>query len=93
MVSIENAEKLIGRVYKLTDDAKKEGRNLSEGEKKPLLAEIEKAKNEINSGQGNIKRTAPQGTSESVTKMIDEIMSDLQRSHQNLERRAIELRK
>jgi hypothetical protein len=47
----------------------------------------------ISGGQQSIKNATPQGISESVTSMIAQVMSDLQRTHENLERRAIELGK
>ncbi len=92
-VTIENADKLLGRVYKLSNEAKQEKRVLTAEEKQPLLAEIEQMKNAISSGQQDIRTATPPVVSEPVTSMIADIMSDLQRNHENLERRAVELRK
>lgn len=92
-VSIENAEKLLGRVYKLAKVAEQERRKLTTEETQPLLTEIERTQSELGSGQQSIRAATPQGVSEPVTNMTTQIMSDLQRTHDNLERRAVELRK
>ncbi|HEX3998464.1 MAG TPA: hypothetical protein VHX65_07940 [Pirellulales bacterium] len=86
-IAIENAEKLIGRVSQITDGAKKAARKLSEDEKKPLLAEIAQAKNEINNAQENVGKATPDGISTSATKMIAEAVSDLRTVLGNLDRR------
>jgi chromosome segregation ATPase len=89
---IASAEKLIGQADELINDTKPE--NYSKQAKKTQLGkQIERAQVDINSRREKVGSAAPQGVSESVAKIIDEVVSDLQRTHGNLERRALKLGK
>lgn len=89
---IEKTEKVLAEFYAEQDKAKKSKTELSKQVKDRLLLDIQATKESVESALQNIARVRPDVIEEqSMRNMIDQVVSDLNRSLQNFERRAAQL--
>ena len=89
---IGSIEKLIGQADALINDAKPDEQKLSKQAKKRQLGkELQRTTDEIRNRQEKIEDASPKVVSEAAEKMIAQMMRDLQRSYDSLQRRAVKL--